>query len=63
METIIESRARRRKRLVSMEASEAWVEWLDGLADKAGTTRSATIDQALRRLAMHLRYESMPPKR
>jgi predicted transcriptional regulator len=63
METIKQNRMRRRKKVVTFEASEAWVEWVDGLAEKVGANRSTTIDQALRRLAMHLRYGSLPPKR
>ena len=49
--------------MVTIEASDEWVRWVDGLAAKAGASRSTTVDQALRRLAMHLRYDQSPPKR
>jgi len=63
METIAKSRARRRKKVVNVEASEEWIEWVDRFAHENGMTRSTTIDHALRRLAMHLKYGSLPPKR
>lgn len=62
-ETRRENRMRRSKKLVNLEADPAWIEWVDGLARKAGASRATTIDQALRRLAMHLKYESLPPER
>lgn len=63
METITESRKRRRKRLIAVEASEDYVRWLDGLTEHTGQDRSTTIDLALRKLAESARYRPKPPQR
>lgn len=63
MRTTVKDDKRPAKKLVTLEASPEWIEWVDGVAEKIGLSRSATIDQAMRRLAMHLRCKSLPPKR
>lgn len=57
------TKPRRRRKLVTFEASVEWVAWVDGLAARAGTNRSTVIDQALRRHAESLRYRAKVPKR
>lgn len=51
------------KKLVTFQASESWRGWLGGLADHAGLSRAATVDQAVRLLATRLEYPEKPPKR
>jgi predicted transcriptional regulator len=63
MDSLTQKQTSRTKKLVTFEASEAWVRWVDGLADAVGASRSTTIDQALRRLADSVGYEASPPKR
>jgi hypothetical protein len=63
METITQSRARRRKKMVNVEATPEWIAWADGLARHLGMSRSDAFDLALRRLAAKMEYEAEAPKR
>lgn len=51
------------KKLVTMAASQEWIDWLGRLSDHVGLSRSATIDQAARRLAAETGFPEKTPKR
>ncbi len=51
------------RKLVTFEASPEWVAWADRFADQLTLSRTATIDQAMRRLATDLGFPEPPPKR
>ena len=53
----------RLKKLVNLEATESWRDWLRGLAEHGGMSQAATIDLALRALARNWGYEQKPPRR
>lgn len=61
--SITESRKRRGKRKIEIEASHEWVAWLDRLAEHTGADRSTTVERALIHLATKSRYTHAPPKR
>jgi hypothetical protein len=54
---------KRTRRLINIEASESWLDWLNGLSEHAGFTKAATIDIALRHHAEKIGYRPKPPKR
>ncbi len=54
---------KRRKRLITVEGSDAWHDWLEGLSDHIARDKSATIEEALREAAKRWSYEPRPPRR
>lgn len=61
--TIERPKRPRLKKMITLEASDAWKAWFAGLADHAGLSQASLIDQAARRFAVEHGYTEKPPKR